>query len=83
MSFEDDWPLSYEPEHPEVEPVMLSARHVATLRASVLLEASRLEDLAGRLRKDAKVVRQLAEATIARAADIERAALRLAGLDDG
>ena len=83
MSFEDDWPLSYGEQRPEVQPVMLSARDVKALRASVLLEASRLEDLAGRLRKDAQSVRQLAEATIARAADIERAALRLAGLDDG
>ena len=83
MGFEDDWPLSYGEDRPEAEPVMLSSRHVKALRASVLLEASQLEDLAGQLRKDAQAVRQMAEATIARAADIERAALRLAGLDDG
>lgn len=80
--YDDDpeLPLSYEP---RVEPRLLDARDVVQWRASVLLDAARLEELASTMRAEAKEARRLYERAMTRAADVERIALRLAGVEDG
>ena len=80
MGSNDDLPLTYDP---RVEPCLIDAREAVRMRASVLLDAARLERLATEMQEDARVSRRLFECAVHRAKAVEQIARRLAGLEDG
>ena len=78
---DDEWPLSYGEQR--VEPCLIDAREAVRMRASVLLDAARLERLANEMREEAKQMRRLYECAVHRAQHVEQIARRLAGVEDG